>query len=80
VLSSTKNGSENWVTWQPRGGVRIAAVVVKSQGGYVLAGRSLREVEKRETNALYQVMAGWLATVGFILAWAWLTPVGRKHG
>jgi len=80
VLYDTTTGHENRLTWQPRGGVRIAAVVVKYNGGYVLAGRNLREIEQRETNALEQVILGWLLTVGFILAWAWLVPVKAKRG
>jgi hypothetical protein len=44
------NGAES-VTLQPERGVRIASVVrrvLRQPGGYVLAGRSLREVEVRE--------------------------------
>jgi len=78
VLMNTTSTHENRLTWQPRGGVRIAAVVVKYNNGYVLAGRSLREVEKRETSALYLVILGWLVTVLFIIAWAWLTPMVHK--
>lgn len=80
VLMSTSSSHENRLTWQPRGGVRLAVVVVKYNDGYVLAGRSLREVEKRETNLLDEIMIGWLVTVGFLLAWAWLAPVKPKHG
>jgi len=50
VLDSTKQMGENRVTWQPRDGVRIAAVIVSYKDGYVLAGRSLREVEARESQ------------------------------
>ncbi len=38
------------MTWQPERRVRIATVVVRYEGresGFVLAGRSLREVEER---------------------------------
>jgi hypothetical protein len=48
VLDSTRKLGENRVTWQPKDGVRIAAVIVSYEGGYVLAGRNLREVEVRE--------------------------------
>ena len=50
VLDSTQELSENRVTWQPRDGVRIAAVIVSYEDGYVLAGRNLREVEAREAQ------------------------------
>lgn len=74
VLTNTTATHQNRLTWQPRKGVRIAAVVEKSNDGYVLAGRSLREVEKRESGATDEVIVGWLITVGFLLAWAWIAP------
>ena len=54
------------VTWQPRSGVRSAAVVVRYVGdkpGFVLAGRSLREVEKLEDVILRDVFMGWAVTM-----------------
>ncbi|MGE5073212.1 MAG: hypothetical protein ACM3MF_07275 [Anaerolineae bacterium] len=45
ALQASKQGGQNHVTWQPREGVRIASIVVPYQAGYVMAGRSLREVE-----------------------------------
>ena len=51
VLKYVREHGEERVTWQPERGVRMASVVVNFEGpkpGYVLAGRSLREVEKRE--------------------------------
>jgi hypothetical protein len=53
VLDYTRQNGEDRVSWQPESGVRIAAVVVAYDGaqpGFVLAGRSLREVEKRESQ------------------------------
>jgi len=50
VLDSTRELIENRVTWQPRDGVRIAAVIVSYEDGYVLAGRNMREVESREAQ------------------------------
>lgn len=67
VLDYTRTHGQDRVTWEPQRGVRIAAVVVRYQGqqpGYVLAGRSLREVEKRETQV--ELIAG-LAML-FVLA------------
>ncbi|MEI6477786.1 MAG: hypothetical protein WCO52_02265 [bacterium] len=51
--------SENRITWQPEGGVRLAAVIRHFGGerpGYVIAARSLREVENRENDLT--IMAG----------------------
>ncbi len=46
VFDSARSG-EDRVTWQPRPGVRQATVVVAYDHGYVIGGRSLREVEAR---------------------------------
>jgi hypothetical protein len=59
VLASASAGPRNQVTWQPRPGVRIAAVAVAWTGGTVLAGRSLRLVEEREDSALGLAVAAW---------------------
>ncbi len=47
VREFASDHGEDRVTWQPEPGVRIAAVVVPFDGGTVLIGRSLREVEER---------------------------------
>ena len=50
---SVKGDGQNRITWEPKDGVRIAAVIMYHGGdnpGYVIAGRSLREVEKREND------------------------------
>jgi hypothetical protein len=75
VLDYTRAYGEDRVTWQPEEGVRIAAVVVRYEGtqsGFVLAGRSLREVEVREAQtqqmaglALVVTLAASLAAVAF---------------
>ena len=65
-----QNGDER-VTWQPEPGVRIASVIVRvtgAQPGFVLAGRSLREVEKRTALAMTQAGAALLFTLGISLA------------
>jgi hypothetical protein len=61
VLDAARIHPPDTVTWQPRAGVRIAQVTVSWRGGTVLAGRSLREVERREDQALLIVAAAWLA-------------------
>jgi hypothetical protein len=53
IFDYTRQNGEDRVSWQPEPGVRIAAVVVPYSGtqpGFVLVGRSLREVEKRESQ------------------------------
>jgi hypothetical protein len=41
---------QNNITWQPKPGIREAAVITTYNGGYVVAARSLREVEARESQ------------------------------
>jgi membrane protein DedA with SNARE-associated domain len=65
------------VTWRPRSGVRIAAVVVAWKGGFVLAGRSLRRVEEQEASAELIAGAAWLVMLAalvlaaIVAAWFW---------
>jgi hypothetical protein len=60
---------QNRITWQPAPGVREAAVIVANKDGYVVAVRSLREVEAREDQAqIYAfVTLGALIVVGLVL-------------
>jgi hypothetical protein len=68
----TDTPHENRITWQPTAGVREAAVIVSYHGGYVVAARSLREVEGRESQltlycaaALAVLLAGLSAIFWF---------------
>jgi hypothetical protein len=61
--NSPPGGQSHAVTWQPRSGVRAASVVVGFKGGWVVAGRSLRLVEERETSLGQLAVAGWLAAL-----------------
>jgi hypothetical protein len=66
VFDWVRQHGEDRITWQPEPGVRQAIVVVSYAGspsGFVMAGRSLREVERREDQALLEAGAAWLATM-----------------
>lgn len=66
VLAYARTNGENRVTWQPETGVRSATVVVPvngGAGGYVLAGRSLREVEARVERLNLLVGTAWTAAI-----------------
>ncbi len=66
VFAYTKEHGEDRFTWEPKKGVRIAAVMRHFTGrvdGYILAGRSLREVEKREDLLLQHFLIGLIAVV-----------------
>ncbi len=61
VLDYVSLKGQDRVTWQPEGGVRMATVVVQYKDGFVMAGRSLTEVEKRESQV--ELLSG-LAMLG----------------
>jgi hypothetical protein len=66
VFQYVKEKGEDRITWQPESGVRIAAVVIRydgKQSGYVMAGRSLREVEKRVDQLGMIALVAWLVTL-----------------
>jgi len=70
VFDYVRANGENRITWQPEPGVRSAIVVTRISGarqGFVMAGRSLREVEVRENTALQLAMLGGIMTVGGLL-------------
>jgi hypothetical protein len=60
VFEYTKQHNQDRITWQPKAGVRSAIVMHHYNGGYVLAGRSLREVEIRENKLEKQVGGVWI--------------------
>jgi hypothetical protein len=66
VLDFTRANGEDRVTWQPRNDVRIAAILKHYSGskpGFVLVGRSLREVEEREYSLMMLVGTGWILSL-----------------
>ena len=70
VLDFTERNQEDVVTWQPQSGIRLAMVIesVKSPLiGFVAVGRSLKEVEKRESTLVTMVLVAWLVCVGVVL-------------
>jgi len=60
IFQYVRMSGEDRFTWQPENSVRIAAVVDKTDSGFILAGRNLREVEKREDNILSMAIIGWI--------------------
>jgi hypothetical protein len=64
VFRGVPLGGRNDVTWQPAPRVRDAAVVVAYRDGFVLAGRSLRLIEERESSLRGWVLLAWLASLG----------------
>lgn len=79
VFTAAKERGQNQVTWQPAAGVRTAIVVNYYNGkntGYVVVGKSLREVESRTNLVMWQVTAAWalMMFVSLVIALAPLTP------
>ena len=72
VFDYVRQHGEERFSWQPAVGVRSAAVMVHYAGatrsGFVLAGRSLREVERREGQLLILVCLFWAITLPATLA------------
>ncbi len=66
ALEAARGSGENRVTWQPQPGVRMASVVVPYKAGYVVAGRSLREVENREAQTEMIAALAWLVTLAAV--------------
>ena len=77
VLDYTRDHGEDRVTWQPETGVRMASVVVRYDKGFVLAGRSLREVEKRESQV--ELLSG-LAMLVILVSTFILVVLGELIG
>ena len=70
VFDFTAKCKEDVLTWQPRAGVRMAMVleaVNSQQIPFVAVGRSLKEVEKRESALVTMVLVAWLVCVGIVL-------------
>ena len=66
VFDYVRQNNEDRVSWQPAPGVRSAAVIVAvsgGRGGFVLAGRNMREVEIRESQLTNTVALGWIASL-----------------
>jgi hypothetical protein len=60
VLDYVRQQGEEEVSWQPQPGVRVATAVVSYPGGFVLAGRSLYETERRKERLGELIALAWL--------------------
>ena len=81
IFDYVRQNGEDRITWQPQPGVRSAIVVTQFKGansGFVVAGRSLREVEIREDDALQITLLGMFAML-FITFVATAILSGKLH-
>jgi hypothetical protein len=67
VTSYVTHNGEDRFTYQPASGVRSAVVVAKYANGFVLAGRSIKEIEDRETLILHDTELGGIVTLALTL-------------
>ena len=65
VFQYTKAVGEDRITWQPLPEVRSALVVVSYKDGFVAVGRSMREIEIRESRILQFSIIVWLVNIFF---------------
>jgi hypothetical protein len=71
LFDFVRQHGEDRVTWAPRRGVRIASVIRHvdgPKGGFVLAGRNLRETESRKDLLMKMAALVWLGLLGIIFA------------
>jgi len=69
VFDFARKNAEDVLTWQPRKDIRMAMVIESVQSPlitFVVAGRSLNEVEKRISNLITMIFIGWIACLGVI--------------
>jgi len=82
VLDAARRAGEDRISWQPQQGVRSATVIERvggSKPGFVLAGRSLREVEERESQLTSEVFWAWLAAIVASLVTALLVALAQAR-
>jgi hypothetical protein len=83
VLEYVRQNGEDRITWQPEPGVRSAIIVTRysgSQSGFVMAGRSLKEVENRVTQLEMLIGIGWLGSCGAALVAVTLSEILFSRG
>ena len=78
IFDFVRDHGEDVITWQPSAGVRSAIVVDAFDGGYVVAGRSLRWTEDAESTLELAVVGAWAIAV--ILAGLIAVVGGRLLG
>lgn len=78
ALDFAKKVGENRFTWEPKNGVKSAVVLAYYKGkesGFVLAGRSLREVEKREKLLAASIGVAYILSLGSTFAVIYLLKI-----
>lgn len=67
VFDTAKAQGRSLITWEPEKGTRIATVITTAQSGdktvFVLAGKNMREVEKRIAALTYASITAWVVSL-----------------
>ena len=82
VFDAVKTSGEKRFTWQPRRDVRSAVVIMKYSGknsGFILAGKSLREVEKRVDRLGMIVVLAWAGSLFASLFLVWILSLLKNQ-
>jgi len=69
VFEEVKRNGEHAFSWQPRKGVRMAMVIIKTNAmpvQFVAAGRSMAAVEQRIKNLVTMVFIAWIICMAII--------------
>ncbi len=82
VFDYTREKSQDRITWEPKDDVRIAMVMnsfsSQAGSGFVLVGKNMRELEKREKDLAKKVAFAWVFTLlatAFVSSWPMLLPM-----
>ena len=70
VFNYLKDHDDDWITWQPRPGVRMAMIVKRSGSSsvsFVAVGRSLEQVELREHSLRVMIIWAWLICIVLVI-------------
>ncbi|HEY2725934.1 MAG TPA: hypothetical protein VGI61_02075, partial [Parafilimonas sp.] len=70
IFDFTNSNNEDVLTWQAQSNIRMAMVFEKVSspvGGFVAAGRSLKETEVRESNLLKMVGITWIICIMILI-------------
>lgn len=82
IIYTKEKGVQNRVTWQPAANVRNAVVVTRyvtpDHTGFVMVGRSLREVENRSRDLMYEVLIAYILLLAVSFASQYLSSKPRK--
>jgi hypothetical protein len=82
VLAFVRDNGEERVTWAPRPGLRLASVVRRVGGqrpGFIVAARSLREVQSRIARLTRIIVVGWaISLLGLTAGVAVMTWISRR--